>query len=161
MASKSAAPRPMIRQPSTWLRRWSGLTIAPHSKADTARTTLTEPVARSTATSAQVAMYPPFSAPPAMPQSRPCAGLDLPQPNVELPGCQLAVLVDAGRGFDQTGGAEVGPGELLLAGPYELHRLSRNACQPGGLDRGLVGMLAAVATARIRYQHPDAILRHM
>ena len=86
-----------------------------------------------------------------------CAGVVV----VKLPGSQLAVLVDAGRGFDQTGGAEVGPGELLLAGPDELHRLSRGASQPGGLDRGLVGMLAAVAAARVRHQHPDAILRQM
>ena len=44
IASNSAPPRPMTTAPSTWFVRWSGLTIAPHSKAVTARTTLTAPV---------------------------------------------------------------------------------------------------------------------
>jgi hypothetical protein len=45
----------MTTEPSTWLRRWSGFTMAPHSNAVTARVTLTSPLGRAIATSAQVA----------------------------------------------------------------------------------------------------------
>src|SRR5262249_35007869 len=52
ICSYRAAPRPMITAPSIWLVRWSGLRMAPHSNAVTARTTWT--LSLSTATSAHV-----------------------------------------------------------------------------------------------------------
>ena len=77
---------------------------------------------------------------------------------MELPGGQLAVLVDAGRRLDQAGRAEVGPGELFFAGPDQLDRLARRPGQPGRLDGGLAGVLAAVAAARVGHDHADSVL---
>ena len=77
---------------------------------------------------------------------------------MELPGGELAVLVDAGGRFDQSGGTEVGPGKLFLAGPDHLHGFAHGLCQPGRLDGGLAGMLAAVAAAGVGNDHPNLVV---
>ena len=79
---------------------------------------------------------------------------------MELPGRQGAVLAGARLQVDHARGAEVGPGELLLAGPGHLHRLARRPGQAGRLDGRLAGMLAAVARAGVGHDHPDAVLGH-
>ena len=80
---------------------------------------------------------------------------------MELPGGQLAVLVDTGHRLDHSGGPEVGPGELLFTRPDQLHRLAHGTSQSSRLDRGLVGVLAAVAAAGVGNLHADAILGNL
>jgi hypothetical protein len=73
---------PWMIAPTTWLRRPSGLTIAPHSNAAVTRRMRTGSVGFATSTSAQRPMYPPFSWPPAMPKPRPGAAWRFAQPNL-------------------------------------------------------------------------------
>ena len=58
----------------------TGFTTAPQSNAATTRTIFTDPDARSAATSAHAAMYPPLSNPHAMPTPLPRSGF-FPHPN--------------------------------------------------------------------------------
>ena len=56
------------------------------------------------------------------------------------------------------GGAELGPGELLGAGPDQADRLAGRLRQPGGLDGALAGVLAAEPAAEVGDDHPDAVV---
>ena len=78
-----------------------------------------------------------------------------------------AALIDAEAGLaadragdvDHAGRAEVGPGELLLARPDQLDRRVDGAGQPGGLDRRVAKVLAAVGRACVGDDHADGCLR--
>ena len=60
---------------------------------------------------------------------------------------------------DDARGAEVGPGELLLARPDQRDRRPGAARQARGLDGGLAGVLAAVGRARVGHDHPHLLQR--
>ena len=72
----------------------------------------------------------------------------------------VPVGVGAALHVDDARRAEVGPGELLLARPHELHRPARGLGQPRRLHRALAGVLAAVARAGVGDDHPDLVFRH-
>ena len=78
---------------------------------------------------------------------------------MELPGGERAVLAHAAGHVDDARRPEVGPGKLLLAGPDQLDRPARRLRQPGGLDRRLAGVLAAVAGAGVGHDHAHRVLR--
>ena len=77
----------------------------------------------------------------------------------EVPARQHPLVVEARLGVDHRRGAEVGPGELLLARPAEADRLARGLGQPGRLDGALAGVLPAEAAAEIGDDHADLVVR--
>ncbi len=79
---------------------------------------------------------------------------------VELPGRERPVLACAGLDLDDARGPEVGPVELLLAGPDQLDGPAGPAGQAGGLECGLARVLAAVAGPGVGHDDPHAVLGH-
>ncbi len=73
---------------------------------------------------------------------------------VIFPRGEQTVLGSPGCHLDDTGRAEIGPGELLLARPHQLDRLARGLRQARGLHGRLAGVLAAVAGTHVG--HDDA-----
>src|SRR5262245_46186090 len=76
---------------------------------------------------------------------------------VELPRGEGPVFLDPRGHFDESGRAEIGPGELLLAGPGDLDRLPHGLGEPRGLDRGVHGVFAAVPGAHVRDDDADLV----
>src|ERR1017187_3747624 len=74
---------------------------------------------------------------------------------VMLPGDEGAVVRDGGLELHEAGGAEVGPGELLFAGPDELDRLASGLGETGGFDGSFAGVLASVARAHVGLDDAD------
>ena len=74
---------------------------------------------------------------------------------VMLPGDEGAVVRDGGFEFHEAGGAEVGPGELLFAGPDELDRLAGGLGETRGLDGRFAGVFAAIARAHVGLDDAD------
>ena len=68
---------------------------------------------------------------------------------VVLPGGEGAVALSGCANLDDAGGAEVGPGKLLAAGPHQLDRLAGGLGQARGFHGGFAGVLAAIAAAHI------------
>ena len=78
-----------------------------------------------------------------------------------MPGGQRALVVEAGFGLDESGGTEVGPGELLLAGPAQRDGLAGRLREARGLLGGFARVLAAKAAAKIRDNHAHVVVRQM
>ncbi len=76
---------------------------------------------------------------------------------VVLPGDERAVLLDARADLDEAGGAQVGPGEFILARPDNFDGLAGGFCQARGFDGRFAGVLAAIAAAHVGLD--DAHLR--
>src|SRR5688572_5109289 len=75
-----------------------------------------------------------------------------------LPARESARGVHLARNVDDACRSEVGPRELLLARPDQLHRFPGKLGEPRGFDGGFAGMLAAVTRTGVRYDHAHAIL---
>src|SRR5439155_24047603 len=78
----------------------------------------------------------------------------------EVPRGQPSTAVDAAGDVDDGGGAEVRPGELLLARPPDLHRTARGPGQPRRLHRDLAGVLPPEPAAGGRNDDSHAVLVH-
>ena len=74
----------------------------------------------------------------------------------EIPGRDGVVGVQRRLDFNQRGGAEIRPRELLGARPLHGHRTARFPRQAGRFDSRLAGVLAAEASAEVRHEdaHP-------
>ena len=78
-----------------------------------------------------------------------------------MPGGQRALIVQAGFGLNEGRGTEVGPGELLLAGPAQRDGLAGRLREAGSLLGDFTRMLAAKAAAKIRDNDAHMVLREM
>ena len=78
---------------------------------------------------------------------------------VELPRDERAVLARAASDLDEAGGAQVRPGELLLARPDDLDRLAGGLGQTRRFDRRVAGVLAAVGGAGVGDEDADVLAR--
>src|SRR6478672_9316440 len=78
---------------------------------------------------------------------------------VELPRDERAVLRDAAANLDESRGAQVCPGELLLARPGDLDRPARDLGEARRLDRCVAGVLAAVRRTGVGYLHAHLLAR--
>ena len=63
-------------------------------------------------------------------------------------------MLDGGFELHEAGGAEVGPGEFLFAGPDEFHRLAGGLGEARRLDGSFSGVFAAVAGAHVGLDDP-------
>jgi len=68
---------------------------------------------------------------------------------VEVPGEEFSVGRDGAFYFDDSSGAEIGPGEFFFAGPDNFYRTTCGAGQARGFDCGVSGVLAAVGGAGV------------
>ena len=76
-----------------------------------------------------------------------------------LPGDEGSVAARTGADFNEAGGTEVGPGELLAAGPDHLDRLASGAGKARGFNGGFAGVLAAIAAAHVWLDDADLVWR--
>src|SRR4029077_10255804 len=68
---------------------------------------------------------------------------------MKIPGRDLAIVAHTTANLDQTGGPEIRPRKLLLAGPNKLDRLPGRFRQAGSLHGGFACVLATVTRARV------------
>src|SRR5262245_19454000 len=66
-----------------------------------------------------------------------------------LPGSERAVGVDAGFYVDHASGPEIGPGELLFAGPDEFHGTIGGVSDASGFESSVAGVLATISRTSV------------
>src|SRR6185437_1530045 len=72
----------------------------------------------------------------------------------EFPARYSSVILYARRHLDHTRRSEIGPGELFLPRPDQLHRPVDGLRQSRGFDSRFTAMFSAITGTRIGYDHP-------